>query len=275
MKKVSIILITFVCGLLIMSMVIALTGCKNQVDDLEYIKNKGTLVVGVTDYEPMDYQPEGSTEWTGFDAEMAKLIAQELGVEIIFEEIDWEEKITELKSKKIDVIWNGMTVTDDLAKNMDFSYSYAKNSQVAVVKNTNLSTYSTTQAMINNNAKVVAESGSSGESTAISIFGESKVVGLGGQINALSEVMLGTSDVAFIDYTMAAAKCGKGEFTDLSIVPNLNFAEEEFAIGIRKNSNLTAKINELLVKYYKNGTMTQLKNQFGETQIALIDLSTK
>lgn len=272
MKKVLVVVMLVV---IMAACAVGMAACnKDSGSDYEYIKNKGKLVVGVTDYEPMDFQKEDGT-WTGFDAELARLVGAELGVEVEFVEIDWEQKITELKSKKIDVIWNGMTVTEELGQSMDFSYSYAQNYQTVVTKTENLEKYATVAKIKAENAKVAVESGSAGERVAKENFDASKVIDLQGQIKALEEVALGASDVAVIDYTMAASKCGKGSFAGVSMVSGLAFESEEFAIGIRKGSDLTAKINELLVKFYKDGTIENLRKEFGEDSIALCDLSKK
>ena len=79
--------------------------------DLAYVKDKGTLVVGITDFEPMDYQDENGN-WIGFDADLASAFAESLGVDVEFVEIDWDNKILELDGKTIDCVWNGMTLTD-------------------------------------------------------------------------------------------------------------------------------------------------------------------
>ena len=100
--------------------------------DVAYIQDKGTLVVGITNFEPMDYQNEKG-EWIGFDADMAKLVAEKLGVEAQFVEIDWDTKIMELDSKSIDVVWNGMTLTDEVTSSMECTNPYCNNAQVIVV----------------------------------------------------------------------------------------------------------------------------------------------
>ena len=100
--------------------------------DVEYIKDKGTLIVGITDFAPMDYQ-DGSDEWIGFDADMAKKVAGELGVEVKFVVIDWDTKTMELNSKNIDVVWNGMTLTDEVKSAMECTNAYCNNAQVVVV----------------------------------------------------------------------------------------------------------------------------------------------
>jgi polar amino acid transport system substrate-binding protein len=100
--------------------------------DVEYIKSQGTLIVGITDFAPMDYK-DGSDEWIGFDADMARLVADELGVDIKFVEIDWDNKIMELNSKNIDVVWNGMTLTNEAKESMECTNAYCNNAQVIVV----------------------------------------------------------------------------------------------------------------------------------------------
>jgi polar amino acid transport system substrate-binding protein len=102
--------------------------------DVAYIKEKGTLIVGITDFAPMDYKND-SDEWIGFDADMARIVAQNLGVEIKFVEIDWDNKIMELNSKNIDVVWNGMTITNEVKESMTCTNAYCNNAQVIVVNN--------------------------------------------------------------------------------------------------------------------------------------------
>ena len=101
--------------------------------DVAYIQDKGTLVVGITYFAPMDYKEEGSDEWIGFDADMAKAFAESLGVEVQFQIIDWDNKIMELDSKNIDVVWNGMTLTDEVTSSMNCTRGYCKNAQVIVM----------------------------------------------------------------------------------------------------------------------------------------------
>lgn len=99
--------------------------------DVEYIKGKGTLIVGITDFAPMDYEENG--EWIGFDADMAKIVAEKLGVKAQFIVINWDRKAMELDSKNIDVVWNGMTLTDEVTSAMECTNAYCNNAQIVVV----------------------------------------------------------------------------------------------------------------------------------------------
>ncbi|MBO7390240.1 MAG: transporter substrate-binding domain-containing protein [Clostridia bacterium] len=269
MKRI--IIASLLIVVLVASCLTVFAACNNK-EDWEYIEDKGTLIVGVTDYEPMDYQ-DASGKWIGFDADVARAVGEKLGLEVEFVEIDWDEKIVELKSKKIDVIWNGMTVTEELGKEMDFSYSYAKNSQVIVTASANLEKYSTVQKITAENASVAVESGSAGEKVAQATFANATITDVQGQVKALTEVKMGTSDVAIVDYTLAASKCGTGNFDNLSVIPGIEFEEEEFAVGIRKGSKLTEKINAALVELYNDGTIESIRQKYDPDAIALLDLS--
>ena len=101
--------------------------------DVKYIQDKGKLIVGITEFAPMDYKDEND-QWIGFDADMAKLVAQKLGVEIEFVVIDWNMKVNELDSKNIDVVWNGMTLTDGVKAAMECTNAYCENAQVVITK---------------------------------------------------------------------------------------------------------------------------------------------
>ena len=110
------------------------TGAYPEGGDVAYIQDKGTLIVGITDFEPMDYK-DADGSWIGFDADMAKKVAEKLGVEAQFVEIEWGNKIMELEGKSIDVVWNGMTLTDEVTSAMNCTVPYCNNAQVVVVPN--------------------------------------------------------------------------------------------------------------------------------------------
>ncbi len=225
--------------------------------DLETVKENGKLVVGITVYEPMDYMSEDG-EWIGFDAELAQMFAKELGVNCQLVVIDWNNKAAELNTKQIDLIWNGMTATDELAEKMDFSVSYAKNAQVAVVK----ADSSITKDGVKN-AKVAVENGSAGETAAREDIGASNVIEKSdGQVGALSEVAAGTADVAIIDITMAQSVVGKGAYAGLKILEGASYGDEIFAVGIRKDSDIKAKLDAFLKAKFADGTLAALAEKY-------------
>ena len=129
--------------------------------DLAYVQGKGSLIVGITDFAPMDYK-DANGEWIGFDADMAKAFAESLGVSVEFIEIDWDNKILELDSKSIDAVWNGMTLTDEVLNSMECSKPYCKNAQVVVVKSEVADQYQDVESL--SDLAFAVEAGSAGES---------------------------------------------------------------------------------------------------------------
>lgn len=209
--------------------------------DLGKIIAKGTLVVGITDYAPMDYKDPGSEEWTGFDAEFAEAFGEALGVKVEFIEIDWDNKFFELESNKIDCIWNGMTITDEVNLNTSCSDPYVKNKQIVVMAADKVASYTTVESM--KELSFAVESGSAGESAADSNgFNFTSVLTQG---DALMEVKSGTADACIIDSTMADAMTGEGtNYADLDT--GLVLTDELYGVGFRKGSDATAVLNQFM-----------------------------
>ena len=255
MKKLIKIMIA---AILAMATICCFTACGNKgKTDLEQIKENGKIVVGITIYEPMDYIDTETGDWTGFDAELAREFAQEIGVNCQFVIITWSQKAIELKSKQIDLIWNGMTASEDLKADMDFSVSYARNAQVAVVKSN--STIATKDQF--KNSKVAVESGSAGNKMATA-EGMTNIAPVTAQIDALNEVVAGTSEVALIDLTMAQSVVGSGAYSGLKIVSGVEYGAEVFAVGIRKDSDVKAQLDAFLKAKYQDGSLATLAQKY-------------
>ena len=172
--------------------------------DMEYVKGKGKLVIGITDFEPMDYKADGD-EWIGFDADMAKAFAESLGVEAEFVEIDWDNKIMELDGKTIDCVWNGMTLTSEVTSSMECSNAYCNNAQVVIVPSDVADKYQDKDSL--SDLTFAVEAGSAGEEAVENL--ELEFTSVKAQADALMEVAAGTSDAAVIDSLMAAAMVGE------------------------------------------------------------------
>ena len=246
---------------------LCLAGCGSQSDEADstYVKNKGTLVIGITEFKPMDYQEPGSTEWIGFDADLAKAFAAELGVEAEFVVINWDNKEFELNSKSIDCVWNGMTLTDGVRKAMEASNAYCSNAQVVVLPEDEAGKYPDVESL--KDLSFAAESGSAGEEILLNL-GYS-VTPVAAQTDAVKEVAAGTSDAAVIDLLMAGAMLGDGtRYDTLRCCMTLNY--EEYGVGFRKGSDLAAALNDFFAKSYADGTMTQFAEQY-KISSALLD----
>ena len=163
--------------------------------DLEYVKSQGKLVVGITDFAPMDYKEDGSDEWIGFDADMAKAFAESIGVEAEFLEINWNNKVMELDGKGVDAVWNGMTLTDEVKTSMNCSSPYATNAQVVVVPSDKADAAKDLDGV--KELSFAVEAGSAGAAAADALGLTATEVQ--SQADALMEVAAGTSDACVID----------------------------------------------------------------------------
>ena len=252
-------------ALLALTALTCFTACqKTSADsDLKYIQDKNVLVVGITDYAPMDYKDENG-EWTGFDAEFARLFAQELGVDVEFFVLsDWNQKFYELETKNIDVIWNGMTITDEVTLNTNCSDAYVVNAQVVVMKADVVGSYTTTNSL--KDLSFCVESGSAGED-ALEALGITDYVAVQDQTSAVMEVSAGTSDACVIDITMANSMTGEGtSYADLAA--GISLTSEEYGVGFRKDSDVTKVFNEFLKKLLEDGTLDALAEKYELTLV--------
>ena len=263
------------CVLLAATMMLAVAGCgQNTGDmapgmeqgksDLEYVQSKGTLVVGITDYAPMDYR-DGEA-WTGFDADLAEAFAQSLGVTPEFVEIDWDKKTELLDKGVIDCIWNGMTMTEELQEVISCSNPYLSNSQVVVLRRDEMEQFNTIESC--QHLLFAVESGSAGES----LLKERKYryIACATQIEALQSVCDKKADATVIDIVMAAYYTSDGQkFDDLGFGISLN--DEKICVGLRKDSDLTEKVNEFLKASYEDGTIGSLAERYGIGNAVLAD----
>ena len=232
--------------------------------DLDYIKEKGKLVIGYTVYEPMNYT-DADGSFTGFDTELATAVCEKLGVEPEFVEINWDTKVVELDAKSIDCIWNGMTLTDDIMANTATTKAYAKNAQVVVVKDG--TDYASTADLVGKT--VVAEAGSAGEAAIQGDENLSKAdyVSKSVQTDCLMEVAAGTADAAVLDLTLANAMIGEGtDYASLAIVDELN--AEEYGVAFRKGSDAAAAVDAAFDELKADGTMQALAEKY---DLALAD----
>ena len=232
--------------------------------DLDYIKEKGKMVIGYTVYEPMNYT-DADGNFTGFDTELATAVCEKLGIEPEFVEINWDTKVVELDAKSIDCIWNGMTLTDDIMANAATTKAYAKNAQVVVVRDG--TDYSSTADLVGKT--VVAEAGSAGEAA---IEGDENLaqadyVSKSVQTDCLMEVAAGTADAAVLDLTLANAMIGEGtDYASLKIVDELN--AEEYGVAFRKGSDAAAAVDAAFDELKADGTMQALADKY---DLALAD----
>lgn len=234
--------------------------------DYDYIASNGKLVIGITLYEPMNYNDENGV-LTGFDTEFAQAVCERLGLEPEFQVIDWDMKESELSSRNIDCIWNGLTVTEERRENMDFSMSYLTNKQCVVINSSNASTYTDTASLAS--AMLSAEGGSAGEDAILAdgSLSQASYTASDSQASALLALKSGNYDAIVIDYTLATASAGTGDYTELMIVDSIQLANEEYAIGFRLGSDMTEKVNAVIRELIDDGTLASLADKYDMTDL--------
>ncbi|MBP7175874.1 MAG: transporter substrate-binding domain-containing protein [Thermoclostridium sp.] len=251
-----------------------LAGCGTSANsDFAYIKGKGTMIIGITQYPPMNFMDKEG-KLTGFDTEFAEAVCKKLGVKAEFVEINWESKEVELSSKNIDCIWNGMCITEARKKNMSISDPYMNNEQAIVVK-----TSREKEILANvDGLTLTAEAGSTGEGkvdgsiaddgtekiSAKEFFANCEYAPSDSMAKALMEVKSGTADMAIVDATLAFYNVGPGtDFEDLVANTDNNFGSQQFGIAFRKESDVTEKVNEAMKALLEDGTLAKIASNYG------------
>lgn len=233
--------------------------------DYDVIKDAGQMIIGITEYEPMNYY-DADGKLIGFDTEYAEAVCEILGVEAEFRVINWKTKESELAAGNIDCIWNGLTVTEERKEDMDFTTPYLTNKQCVVISKANADKFTDAESLAG--AILTAESGSAGETAILADANLSKATftGAESQKSALVALAAGNADAAVVDITLAAASVGEGSYADLMMLEDIELVDEQYAIGFRVGSDLTAKVNEATKTLIENGTLASLAEKYELTE---------
>ncbi len=232
---------------------------KVQVSDKDYIVGKGEMIIGITYFEPMNYIDDNG-DLAGFETEFAKAVCEELGVTAKFQEISWTAKETELASKNIDCIWNGMTATAEREEAMSVTQHYMKNKQVLVMKADKAADVKNADGLT-----IVAEKESAGEEVATSdeFFAKADYIAVDTQSKALTEVKSGTADGCVVDFVCSIGMIGEGtDYADLVVVETEAFNEEEYGIAFRKGSDMTDEVNKAINALINNGKLAEIAKKY-------------
>ncbi len=244
-----------------------LVSCARSDSDYGEIKKAGKLVIGITIYDPMNYYESDGKTLTGFDTDFAKAVCEKLELEPVFQVIDWKMKETELKARNIDAIWNGLTVTEQRRDKMDFTDTYLFNRQCVVINKKDADKFATLEGLAG--ALVTAEGGSAGESAieADENLSKANYTASSSQSEALVALNAGNFDAVVLDYTLARASVGKGDYVDLIIVEGIELENEEYAIGFRVGSDMTEKVNAIIDELIADGTLSAIAAKYDMTEL--------
>lgn len=253
MKKILAMILALV---MTVGAVFTMSSCANTDDDV--------LVCGVTIIPGLN-EKDANGNWTGFETEFAQAVGEIIGMEVEFKEIDWKNKYFELESGKIDCIWNGFTAnsaeSDGTSRSslVDFSYGYMLNQQCVVVKKDQLANYKTEADLAGK--KIAVEKNSAGDTYAQSV-NAAEILTETSQINTFMKLMGNKVDCLVVDIILAQNMCGKGDYADLAIVTDIQLASEIYAVGFKKGSELTAKVNAAIKELEENGKLMELAKEY-------------
>ena len=224
------------------------------------------IVIGLDDtFAPMGFRDEKG-ELVGFDIDLAKAVGEKLGIAVEFQPINWDTKDLELKNGNINLIWNGLTITEERKKQMLFSDPYLENSQVIVLKKD--SAIKTKEDLA---GKVIGtQSKSSGEEAVLKDPVNSKLKELrtyDTYDQAFLDLDAGRIEAIVADEVLARfikTNKEKKEGKDLYVILNSdNFGKEEYGIGAKSdNTFLISKINEALAELKKDGTYKKIHDKW-------------
>jgi polar amino acid transport system substrate-binding protein len=263
-KRSTIVLLTL--ALMVGLLLSACSGAQETAkdDSLERIKQAGKFIVGLDDtFAPMGFRDEEGNI-VGFDIDLAKEAAKRLGVEVEFKPIDWNSKELELKNKKIDMIWNGLTITEDRKKNMAFTKPYLVNTQIIIVPEG-----SSIKSKADLAGKKVGVQMSSSSLEALKKDKEvydslAEVVEYPDNLEALLDLKAGRIDAVVADEILGRYYIEKRN--ENFVVLDDNFGTEEYGVGLRlEDKQLLEALNRVLDEMKQDGTMSEIsKKWFGE-----------
>jgi polar amino acid transport system substrate-binding protein len=236
-------------------------------DSWTTIEDRGYFVVGLDDtFAPMGFRNE-SDELVGFDVDLAKEVATRLGLEVRFQPIDWDAKVLELDAKNIDMIWNGLTITEPRKLEMLFSEPYLANRQIVIVRGS--SGIATIADLAGKKVGVQISSAAEeavAANAAASTFQE--LVKYDNYTTALLELRQGLVDAIVIDEIMGRYMIAQIE-DDLVVLAD-DFGAEEYGIGFRLgDSTFRDRVQEALRAMFEDGTTAEISEAWFGTDVFL------
>jgi len=237
-------------------------------NSLDKIREKGKFVVGLDDtFAPMGFRDEEGN-LVGFDIDLARVTAERMGVEVEFKPVDWDGVILSLRSGMIDVIWNGLTITEERAKQINFTDPYMNNRQVIVVQMN-----SPIQTKADLAGKVVGLQ--MGSSSVKALYSDPELVQSLKDIRqyatnaeALMDLQIGRLDAVVVD-EMHGRYYYISKKPDVYRVLDEELDWEQYGVGVRKeDESFLAELNRVLDELKADGTAEELSIKwFGENVI--------
>ena len=242
-----------------------LSACTEEgnTNSLEVVQEQGYMILGLDDtFAPLGFRDEDG-EVVGFDIDLANAVAEKLGIELRIQPIEWDSKVLELNAGNIDMIWNGLSITDSRKETINFSEPYLSNRQIVLVKG------GTTVNSVDDlsGLTVGVQIDSSGELALNDndiVTRVEEIVRFNTFTEALLDLNSGRIDVIVIDEIMARYVVSKGTYDVL--VTEVSLGSESYGIGFRlEDDELKTEIDRILVELQESGKASEISIKwFGE-----------
>ncbi len=266
----------FLSVLLAMSLGVAVVGCgtasSNDNSSSEATSEASAdstttgdkIIVGLDDqFPPMGFRDENN-EIVGFDIDLAKAAGEKMGVDVEFQPIDWDSKELELNSGKIDLIWNGFSITDERKETMEFTQPYLDNKMIIIVNEG--SDIKTKADLAGKNVGIQAGSSAVDAVEKDDIHNEfASMPTYDTNVLALSDLEVGRVDAVVADQVVARYYLAQNQDKKFVILDD-DFGSEVYGIAAKKgNTELVDKLQTALDELSEDGTSAEIsKKWFGE-----------
>ena len=263
-----------VCKVLMIVMALVLLAASAFAEDtsIQYILDKGEFVLGLDDsFPPMGYRDENNNI-VGYDIDVAQAVCDKLGVKLVCQPIDWNAKELELAEKKIDCIWNGMSITDERLESMAMSVPYMNNKIVMVAKDS--AGFASIEDM---KGKTIAVQGGSFAEEVLEtyeqyadFYGSVTVLTYDDYLTALMDLQIGGVDGVLIDLVVAEFRIAGLQDESLVVIDELE--DDLYGIGFRKEDTaLRDKVNDILSEMAKDDTLNTISQKWFGKNISIVE----
>ncbi len=235
---------------------------------LEDIKAKGQLVIGLDDtFAPMGFRDENG-DLVGFDIDLAKAVCEELGVEAVFQPINWSAKEMELSTGKVDCLWNGLSITPERQETMSMSNAYLNN-KIIVMTNKGV-TLASKEDLANYNVGVQAQSSALEVVMADDVYDsiKDKITEYDTYDQVIMDMQAGRLDAMMVDEVLGQYK--NTQLGGIFDVASFDFGDDLYAIGFRKSdTELTQAVNDALAACIESGKSAEISEKWCGADIVI------
>ncbi|KLI20122.1 amino acid ABC transporter substrate-binding protein [Brachyspira hyodysenteriae] len=237
-------------------------------NSLQKVKDAGKLVLGLDDtFAPMGFRDENG-EVVGFDIDLAKEVANRLGVTLEIKPIEWSSSILSLNKGDVDVLWNGVTINEARKQQINFSKPYLNN-KLVIVKAADDNTINSKDDLTGKVLGVQVGSNDEALTADPSSKNAKEIRRYDVNVNAFLDLQAKRIDAVVIDEVAAQYYIAEKK-APFVVVENSPLTEELYGIGFRKSdAKLLAEVDKILDEMRADGTAAKISEKWFAKDIVL------